>query len=284
MTTLVIGARGSVGRHVVDRLLAAGEPVRVSVRNPATADLPAGVPVVAADLTRPETLAPALRGVRKVFAYAPTEGADDFAAAATEAGVEHVVLLSSGSVLLPSAAGNLIAEEHRAVEATMAASGLRWTPIRPLVLATNALNWGDSIRDEGTVRLVHPEAKTAPIHERDVAAVAVAALLGRDDVDGMLTGPRLLSQREQVELIGAAAGRPVRIEELAETEARGQFAQFEKPEVVDAILAFIADAARGGSPATGTVERVLGRPGIEFEQWADEHFRHGVAEAGREQL
>ncbi len=272
MTTLVIGARGNVGRHVVDQLLAAGEPVRASVRNPATADLPAGVPVVAADLTRPATLTEALRGVRQVFAYAPTDGADDFAAAAREAGVEHVVLLSSGSVLLPAANGNLIAEEHRAVEATMAASGLRWTPIRPLVLATNALNWAGAIRDEGVVRLVHPEAKTAPIHERDVAAVAVAALLGHDAADGMLTGPRLLSQREQVELIGAAAGVPVRIEELSETEARQEFGQFEKPEVVAAILAFIANAAQGGSPATDTVERVLGRPGLGFEQWAAEHF------------
>jgi uncharacterized protein YbjT (DUF2867 family) len=272
MTTLVIGARGSVGRHVVDQLLAAGEPVRASVRNLATADLPDGVPVVAADLTRPATLTDALRGVRKVFVYAPTDGAEDFAAAAGEAGVEHVVLLSSGSVLLPAANGNLIAEEHRAVERTMTASGLRWTPIRPLVLATNALNWAGSIRDEGVVRLVHPEAKTAPIHERDVAAVAVAALLGHDAADGMLTGPRLLSQREQVGLIAAAAGVPVRIEELPETEARRQFGQFEKPEVVDAILFFIADAARGGSPATDTVERVLGRPGIGFERWAAEHF------------
>jgi uncharacterized protein YbjT (DUF2867 family) len=274
MTILVIGARGSVGRHVVDQLLAAGEPVRASVRNPATADLPAGVPVVAADLTRPATLTEALRGVRKVFVYAPTAGADGFAAAAREAGVDHVVLLSSGSVLLPAAAGNLIAEEHRAVERTMAGSGLRWTPIRPLVLATNALNWAGPIRDEGVVRLVHPEAKTAPIHERDVAAVAVAALLGHDVAAGMLTGPRLLSQREQVELIGAALGTPVEVEELSETEARQRFGQFEKPEVVDAILAFIADAAEGGSPATDTVERVLGRPGIGFERWAAEHFPH----------
>lgn len=30
-TTLVIGARGSIGRHVLDQLLAAGQPVRASV-------------------------------------------------------------------------------------------------------------------------------------------------------------------------------------------------------------------------------------------------------------
>jgi uncharacterized protein YbjT (DUF2867 family) len=54
---------------------AAGEPVRASVRDLATAgDLPAGVPVAAADLTRPETLKEALAGVRRVFM--PAETAD----------------------------------------------------------------------------------------------------------------------------------------------------------------------------------------------------------------
>ncbi|HEV7963289.1 MAG TPA: NAD(P)H-binding protein [Actinoplanes sp.] len=273
MTTLVIGARGSVGRHVVDRLLATGEPVRASVRNLASADLPAEVSVVAADLTRPDTLTAALDGVRKVFLYAPTAGADAFIAAARDADLDRVVLLSSGSVLLPYAAGNVIAEEHRAVEQALAGSGLRWTPIRPLVLANNAMNWADSIRAEGVVRLVHPDAVLAPIHERDIAAVAVAALLGEagDDVGAMLTGPELLSQRRQVELVGAAIDRDIQIEELSESEAREHFGQFEKPEIVDAILEFITAAASGGSPATDTAQRVLGRPATPFAQWAREH-------------
>lgn len=269
MTTLVIGARGSVARHVVEQLLAAGEPVRAAART--TENLPAGVPAVEADLTRPDTLESALRGVRQVFCYAPPGDATGFAAAVAASTVDHVVLLSSGSVLLPSAAGNPIAEHHRAVERAMTASEVRWTPIRPLVLANNALNWAGSIREEGVVRLVHPEARTAPIHERDVAAVAVAALLGHDGVDGMLTGPRLLSQRDQAALIGTAAGVRVQVEELTETEARQRFGRFERPEVVEAILAFVADAAEGGSPATDTVERVLGRPATGFDRWAEDH-------------
>src|SRR3569833_229719 len=156
MTTLVIGARGSIGRHVLDRLIAENEPVRASARNPVQAGLPAGVPAVAADLTRSDSLRAALDGVRRVFLYAPAGDPGPFIEAARDAGLERVVLLSSGSVLQPYARGNASAEEHRAVEEAFAASGLPWTPVRPLVLAGNALNWAGSDRAVGLVCFVCP--------------------------------------------------------------------------------------------------------------------------------
>ncbi|MFJ4654409.1 SDR family oxidoreductase [Nocardia sp. NPDC088792] len=273
MTTLVIGARGSIGREVLNRLLAAGEPVRASARNPAAAGLPDGVAVVAADLTEPETLSAALDGVTRVFLYAPTGGAAGFITAARDADVQRIVLMSSGSVLLPDAVGNTIAEERRRVEQALTDSGLPWTPVRPLVLANNALHWAESIRTEGVVRLVDPEAMTAPIHERDIAAVAVAALTDSAGAasDAMLTGPELVSQQRQVELIATAIGADIRIEKLSKAQARERFGRFERPEIVEAILDFINAAAHGGSPMTDTVQRVLARPATSFAQWAHEH-------------
>ncbi|QHA03442.1 NAD(P)H-binding protein [Streptomyces broussonetiae] len=280
MTILVIGARGGVGRHVVEQLLAVGEPVRASVRDPrARADLPAAADVVTADLTRPDTLRRALDGVRRVFLYAPSAGAEGFAAVAAEAGLERVVLLSSGSVLLPGMERNAIAQEHRAVEDVLSAAGLPWVPVRPLVLASNSLRWAESIRSSGTVRLVHCDAVTAPVHERDVAAVAVTALgVGAEDAvapdpssAAVLTGPELISQRRQVEQIGQAIGRTLRIEELSPDQAREHYGRFSDPATVEAILQFLALAATGGSPCTPTVRRVLGRPGHTFEQWARDH-------------
>ncbi|WP_027345563.1 NAD(P)H-binding protein [Hamadaea tsunoensis] len=275
MTTLVIGARGSIGRHVLDQLLAAAVPVRASVRSLATAaELPPGTEVVAADLTRPETLPEALDGVRAVFVYALADGAEDFVRAAEKAGVEHVVLMSSGSVLLPWTQNNAIAREHREVEAVLAASALRCTPIRPLALANNALGWSWGIRDDGAVRMAYPEARTAPVHERDVAAFATEALLGRAGaaVSDLLTGGELLTQREQVAMIAAALGRPVRIEELSPEEGRASFARFMPAAQAAAVVEFLADAATGGSPATDTVVRVLGRPPLSFTRWITEHI------------
>ncbi|GAA0626164.1 hypothetical protein [Kribbella sandramycini] len=56
------------------------------------------------------------------------------------------MLLSSGSVLVPWATANPIAVEHRVTEDLFAEADLELIPIRPLVLAGNALNWAPSIR------------------------------------------------------------------------------------------------------------------------------------------
>ncbi|WP_425453402.1 SDR family oxidoreductase [Thermomonospora umbrina] len=61
------GATGTVGRHVVDRLVAAGRPVRALTRNPRTAGLPDGVDVVQGDLNRPADLP--FDGVQGVFLF-----------------------------------------------------------------------------------------------------------------------------------------------------------------------------------------------------------------------
>lgn len=61
---LVVGATGSVGRHVVGEALAQGHCVRVLVREPARARrLPEAARRIVGDLTRPETLGAATRGV-----------------------------------------------------------------------------------------------------------------------------------------------------------------------------------------------------------------------------
>jgi uncharacterized protein YbjT (DUF2867 family) len=276
MTILVTGARGGIGREVLAQLLARGASVRASVRDPAAADLPAGVPVVAADLTRPETLPAALDGVRQVFLYSLSDGIGGFVKAAEVAGVEHIVLLSSGQVLMPEPAPgvlNAIGEEHRAVERALADSDLRWTPVRPLVLAANALHWARAIRADAPVRLLYPDALTSPVHERDVAAVAVAALdRVRDEaVSAVLTGPSLISQRQEVDLVAQAVGRPVQIEEMSEEQARAYLRRFMPPHFADATVDLRAAARDGGSPATETVVRVLGRPPLPFAQWARDH-------------
>ena len=204
-----------------------------------------------------------------MFLYAPDLAVVDGVIRVLEkAELERVVQLSSGSVLLESAVGNTIAEEHRVVEEAFARSALPWVPIRPLVLATNDLNW--DVRRP--VRLIRPGARTAPIHEYDIAAVAVAALTGAVDLDaatGMLTGAELLSQAERVGIIAEVLGRPLEIEELTEDEGRKVFGDSEQ---VEAILDFLRHADSGGSPATGVVREVLGRAPLSYRQWAIDHF------------
>lgn len=270
--TLVIGARGSVGRYVLDDLIARSEPVRASARKPEPGQFLDGVEVFAADLTDPASLAVAFEGAGQVFLYANHEGVDGVIDVARTSGVEKIVLMSSGSIVHPTSAGNAITEEHREIEeAFAAATGVTVIPIRPLVLATNTLGWAWPIKAAGTVPLYKPEALTAPIHEKDIAAVAVQALLGSDDVSGMLTGPERISQRDQVAAIGAAIGKDLTVVEQTRDEAYANLSQFMPEDEAEAVLQFLDDADAGNSPATDAVNNILGRAPIRFDVWAVDH-------------
>ena len=90
--------------------------------------------------------------------------------------MEHVVLLSSSSVLRPDANSNPIALAHSVVEAALDDAGISRTFVRPGYFATNSLRW-ESVRSARVFRTAFPEATTSPVHERDIAAVAAKALL-----------------------------------------------------------------------------------------------------------
>lgn len=276
MTVLVTGARGNVGRHVLTGLLDARIPVRASSRDPRAVRLPAAVEVVAADLTRPDTLPAALDGVHKVFLYAEPEGVDGFVTAARAAGVQHVVLLSSASAAFPpERQDNPITQRHVIPERALRESGIPWTFVRPGAFATNSIMlWGDMIRKEGVVRSAYPQAHTDPIHEKDIAAVALAALTGsgHEGQAYLLGGPESLTQRRQVELIGAALGRQLRFEELTPDQAREQMGKLLPPFIVEMFLKYQSEQDGTPVPVHGdTVRQVTGRPAHTFAQWAADH-------------
>ena len=99
MTILVTGATGSVGRHVVEHLLQRGAATRALVRDPAKANLPAGVDVVQGDLLDVDSLRRAFAGVSTLFllnAVAPDEVTQALIALnlARDLGIERIVYLS----------------------------------------------------------------------------------------------------------------------------------------------------------------------------------------------
>jgi uncharacterized protein YbjT (DUF2867 family) len=263
MTVLVTGARGAIARNVIAQLVLAGIPVRAASRAPQATELPGGVLPALVDFTRPETLAPALEGVEKVFLYSAHEGIEHFVAAAEAAGVKHVVLLSSAAATGPGGDDNEIRRMHLAAERPLEASSIPWTFVRPAMFATNSLWWADSIRTEGLVRLPYPDAQVNPIHERDIAAVAFTALTqdGHEGRAHLVDGPGHLSQRRQVELIGAALGREIAVEELPRAVAE----QFLPTAMLDMLAS--GDVQRWGP----TSEAVTGRPARTYEQWVADH-------------
>jgi uncharacterized protein YbjT (DUF2867 family) len=274
VVTVVFGARGNVGRHVADGLLAAGERIRVTSRNPDAGGFPPGVEVAAADLEHPETLPAALQGAEKAFVYAKPEGIDGFVEAVKTAGLRKVVLLSSAAVVNADAEHNPIARQHRVVEEAIERSGLDWTFVRPGMFATNTRWWWTrSIREEGAVRLPYPDAQTAPIHEKDMAALAVTALTrpGHEGRAYTVLGPESLTLRRQVEYIGGALNKEIAVETVSPDDARAEMAKT-MPAIGVETMMRMWQAGDGVPARTSTiVQEVTGRPAHTFAQWAKDH-------------
>jgi uncharacterized protein YbjT (DUF2867 family) len=274
MATVVFGARGNVGRHVAAGLLAAGEQVRVTSRNPTTAGFPSGMQVAAADLEEPGTLPAALAGAENVFLYAKAAGVQGFVEAARAAGVRHVVLLSSAAVVNADAEHNPIARQHRAVELAIEQSGIDWTFIRPGMFAANTRWWwAEPIRRASAVRLPWPDAQTAPVHEKDIAALAVAALAGHAHSGQAYTvyGPQSLTLRQQVRHIGDAIGQEISLSVIAAGRARQELAASTSPAAADAVIGAWRAGNGGPAPTSVIVEKITGRPARTFAEWAADH-------------
>ncbi|MFI6517032.1 NAD(P)H-binding protein [Spirillospora sp. NPDC050679] len=273
MTVLVTGATGSVGRVVVDRLREAGEPVRALTRDAADAGLPDDVEVFQGDLLRPETLAPALEGVDRLYLFPVHQTAPQVAEAIARAGVRRVVVLSSDAVGSTIPTNKASADEHGAVERAVAGTGAEWTALRPFGFAGNALFWAHSIATEGVVRMAYPTAAQSLVHEADIAEVAVAALLedGHAGRVYRLSGPEAITQEEQVRIIAEVVGRPIEVVELTPEQKRAEMAEWIPEDAVDMILGYFAVAVERPDEVLPTVEQVLGKPARTFAQWARDH-------------
>jgi uncharacterized protein YbjT (DUF2867 family) len=279
VTTVVTGASGTVGRSLVAQLLEAGEPVRAVTRNPAAARFPPGVEVLHGDLAAPATLQAALEGAERLHLFPYPETAPAVAALARRAGVRRVTVLSSGSVT-----AGYDTDYQLPVEQAVEASGLVWTHLRPGEFAANRLALlGPSIRAERVVRWPWPDEVGVPIHEADIAAVAVLALL-EDGHAGRaydMTGPAVVSVRVQVAAIAAAIGDEVRLEPVSREEAlrllteQGGWAAANGP----FLLGYEGFSAGSEYPEIAveelaplpTVERLTGRPARGFAEWATDH-------------
>jgi uncharacterized protein YbjT (DUF2867 family) len=154
------------------------------------------------------------------------------------------------------------------IERLIEASALQWTFLRPGMFAANALWWwAPQLRAGGdVVRWPYLSAPTAPIDERDIAAVAVRALCedGHAAAEYVLTGPQSLTQFEQISIIADAIGRPVRIEEVSPEEAQ---------ETRLPAMLLDAWAAAIGQPAhvTSTFAEITGAPPRTFREWVTAH-------------
>jgi len=189
---LVAGATGRTGRHVVTELLAQGHTVRVLSRSEASAREAFGdtVQVVEGDVRDPDSLVPAVAGVRYIVSAVGSSGRADpenspeavdyhgvrnMVEAAKAAGtVEHFVLVSSMGITQPTHPLNRFANNillwKGLGENALRFSGLDYTIVRPGGLV-------DEPGGKAGIRAGQGDTmEQGYIPRADVARVCVAAL------------------------------------------------------------------------------------------------------------
>ena len=267
---LVTGASGNVGTALLTRLHAAGVAARAAYRDPRTTAqvIRAGGEAVTLDLSKPDTIGPALHGIETVFLLGATSPAQTThelnmleAARAVGARVVKLSVWRADEGLSP------IARLHQPVEQALVTSGVPWTILRPNFYLQNFLRQA-SIREKGEFSYPLITAPISFIDVDDIARVA-ARVLTTDGHDGCLydlTGPKALTYAEAAEEFSAVLGKPVRYVGLADDEARAAMLSRGTPEFhVDALIG-VARAYRdgGAETVTSTVADLTGREALGF--------------------
>ncbi len=221
MTILVTGAAGFLGNQTVKKLVELGHPVRALVRKRAKAalrlaDVAERIEIVEGDVTRPESLTPAMRDVSAVIhtvAIAMEKGGQTYESvnyqgtvnvlnAAQAAGVKRFINISQNgaSSELPY---RFLASKGRAQE-YVAASDMGWTALRPsAIFGPQDEFFNTFARLLKITPLVFPligggKAEFQPVSVYDVVAAALRCLDDDSTIGAELTlgGPEALTLGE----------------------------------------------------------------------------------------
>jgi uncharacterized protein YbjT (DUF2867 family) len=223
----LIGGGGFVGRYAAQALLRGGWRVRVAQRDPRQAFYlkPLGAigqtQFVAADVTRPDTIARAVEGAQAVVNLAGSfgdamrvqaTGAEVVAQAAAAAGARALVHLSA--IGADPASPSIYGQSKGMGEESVRAAFPNATILRPSVIfgrEDQFLNrFAEMIRRLPIVPVLRPEAKFQPVFAGDVGDAIAAAVRDPARFGGQvieLGGPDTLSMARLLRWIAAEIGR-----------------------------------------------------------------------------
>ncbi|WP_327097329.1 NAD(P)H-binding protein [Nocardia vinacea] len=270
MHILVLAATGNIGSQLVPQLRAAGHTVRAGTRNPAAADFPPDVQVVRVELSEPETLLACLDDIDAVFLlWALHTGAQlPKAVDLIAERARRIVFLGTGGI------PDLSFDDQ---ENLVHGCGIESVVLCPSTFAVNTLWWADEIRTGDIVHGSHGDLPMSLIHETDIAAVAARTLTENAHAGATyaLTGPEVLTQAEQVRIIGEVLARPLRWAELTLDQARRRLLDDDTfpDSFVDALLDGYTEMLAAPRPEiTSTVADITGRPARSLAEWVSDHL------------
>ncbi|NMO03258.1 NAD(P)H-binding protein [Gordonia sp. TBRC 11910] len=270
---VVTGATGNVGQHVVRLLSRQGEDVVAVSRRPRIEGLGAGARHVRADVGDAASMRPALTGADALFLLIGGElnshGEPPAAVidAAVQSGVKRIVLQSSQvSATRPDVDSHARLREF---EAAVRASGVDVTILRPSGFASNAFGWAESVRTARTVFAPFGDVGLPVVDPADIAAVAATALTQAGHAERVydVTGPHLITPREQAAVIADVVGVDITFVELTREQARAHLAQVMPEAVIDGTLDVLGLPLPTERRVSPDVASVLGHPARPFAEW-----------------
>ena len=231
MRVAIIGGTGFVGGYLIDALLRAGHEVVTLLRAGSEDKLnrPDAVQTIAGDLGNPDALAAVVQGADAViynvgllrefphrgvtFEAAQYQGVVDTVVAARAAGTRRLLLMSAIGV---KSEGTKYQDTKFRAEEYALASDLDVTILRPSVIFGDPRGtmefatqlYQDMVRPP-LPAIEFPGVKMSPVYVEDVADAFVAALHDDSTIGKTieLAGPEILTWRDMLERIAAAAGR-----------------------------------------------------------------------------
>lgn len=275
-TALVTGLRGKTGRHVATALAGRkGVAVRGAARSASDSSIP-GVEVTRFDWGEPASWPATVAGIEAIYLVKPktADPAGTVASFLRRAGsLERVVLLSEID------AGNRDeAAEERKVEKVIESLPIAWTILRPNWFAQNFSEpsfYLEALRDAGELKVPTGGQPTSFVDTRDIADVAVAALLdsGHAGQSYTLTGPRALRWAEVAASIGEAAGHQVRYVDPPLSDYLGALSDKGTAKAtVDYYERIYASIRQGRTSIISVeVEQVTGHPARNFFDFVEEN-------------
>jgi uncharacterized protein YbjT (DUF2867 family) len=270
MTTLVLGATGHVGPHVVDALHRRGEPVRALVR-----DLDCARDVLAdttellqGDYRDRRSIDRALRGVSGMFLltpHGPSMAAEQLGliTAARDHDVRVVKLSGTSAGIRPD--GPDACAQHWAVEQDLINGPTPWAILRP-----NAFMQGliaglvASATATGTINNPLGSAGLSAVDCHDIGEAAATVLCepGHDGHTYVLTGPQAPTYRQIGQMIAREVGREITVVDTSparvgdDLRARG-LSEWDARHLTEMLTMFAAGTAEN---ITQDVQRLTGHP------------------------
>lgn len=273
----ITGATGQLGRLVIQQLLQTlpAEQLIAAVRSPEKAtDLQAlGVQVREADYSNPQTLQTAFAGVNKLLLISSSEVGQRAAqhanviAAARDAGV---ALLVYTSILHADSSPLPLAEEHKATEQALAASGLPYTLLRNGWYTENYAASVPAALQFGVVLGAAGEGRIASAARADYAAAAAQVLLSDNQAGKVyeLAGDDSYTLSEFAAAIAQISAKNVSYNDMSEADFTVALTQAGLPAPLATMLAESdTGASKGGLfDDSHSLSALIGRPTTPYQE------------------